>query len=162
MRVRRHGYTLIELLTVIAIIGIIASLLVISIKNAERNKTFEAWLRTLDTVIDYAQDAAILSNKPFGIQFNTSELRFLKKTNSVWQVYARKPLEPIFFPENAVNQLYINGVNVHKGIIYDGISPDVLIDALGTMTPFELQLIGEKEKLTVQYNIAGEMTYEVE
>lgn len=160
----QRGFTLIELLVVITIIGIMSSLLVLSVKSTQRQDSVQKWLEQLDEKVSYTLDVAVLSNKPYAIQFNKAYIRFLKYENntkkSSWTMLEDGPLKQIKVPDTVSINLYVNGATFVMEDTFEKIQPDVLIDSLATITPFELQLHHEDKTYIVKYDAVGKVSHE--
>jgi len=64
---RNKGFTLLEVMLVVLIIGIVTSLAVYSMSPAGPSRQAKSEAQGLMAVIDYAQQQAILSHQPYGL-----------------------------------------------------------------------------------------------
>lgn len=69
----RRGYTLVELLIVVTIIGLMASVVLPSMNSASSTVSLEAMARTLASDLRIARHSAVQYNTSFGLTFNLNE-----------------------------------------------------------------------------------------
>lgn len=69
----RRGYTLVELLIVVTIIGLMASVVLPSMNSASSTVSLEAMARTLAADLRIARHSAVQYNTSFGLTFNLNE-----------------------------------------------------------------------------------------
>jgi general secretion pathway protein H len=151
-----RGFTLIELLVVIAIIGILASLLLLSIKSVERQSPTDKWISQIDQKIAYALDAAVLRNHNYGLQFNNRNIDFFILQKDGWKIHDKEPLSSQSFPENTSHSLYVEG-EPYLETDDEEVTPDIIIDTIGTITPFEIHLHENAQTYILKYNLSGKV-----
>lgn len=106
MPVRQHGFTLLEMLAVIAIIAVIVTFASLSIGNRALDDRLEAESKRLEQLLRLAEDEADLKGVAIGLAFTTEGYRFLVADgNSHWNDYAQsgtfrsRPLLQPFYAE---------------------------------------------------------------
>jgi general secretion pathway protein H len=75
---RERGFTLIEILVSIAIIGIMLSIVVLSMNIVGNDREIRQEARRLVSLIDLAKDDSILQGREFGIEFIRAGYRFVE------------------------------------------------------------------------------------
>ena len=78
MRGRTHGFTLIEILVAVVIIGIVMSVAVLSLSLAGDDREVRKEVRRLMSLIEVAQTDAMMQGREFGIEIMTGAYRFVE------------------------------------------------------------------------------------
>ncbi len=169
------GFTLIEILVVVTVIGIIVSigLLSLSVLGDDRQLRIEA--RRLSSLLAAAQDEAVMQGREFGLELMRSSYRFVE-----YDPYEARWLEleidDIFrermLPEGLEFDLLLEGrtilLSAEAATIADPDStnvsnttkkyaPHVLIFSSGEATPFELRIArrSEQQLVILEGNVMG-------
>jgi type II secretion system protein H len=79
------GFTLLEILLVVLIIGIVSSLLVLSVSTAGIARQAQQEAQRLVALMQYARQQAILENRLYGLQLQPHGYQFLVYQNQAWQ-----------------------------------------------------------------------------
>lgn len=162
---RQRGFTLLELLAVIVIIGIIVTFASLSIGNRALDDRLEAESRRIEQLLRLAEDEADLKGLAIGLAFTKDGYRFLSaNTSQNWVDYAQsgilrsRPLLQPFFVELRMEGRLIPplpsageddaprpaaaGNNDDKDDDEEAkkLKPQVLLLPGGQMTPFTLDL----------------------
>lgn len=78
MRRRTRGFTLIEILVAVFIIGIVMSVAVLSLSLAGDDREVRKEVRRLMSLIEVAQTDAMMQGREFGIEFMSGAYRFVE------------------------------------------------------------------------------------
>jgi len=134
-----QGFTLIELLVVVVIIGILTSLMALSMTPNSGSAQRES--RRFYEVLSAAREQAVLFNQDLGVELRRNRYRILQ-----WQSQQWWPLDtPIFaeysLPDGLTPTLWLNGL-AYQDVLDDGDKPQpqILLFATGEVTPFEWTL----------------------
>jgi general secretion pathway protein H len=129
------GFTLIELLVVVVIIGILTSLMALSISPNKPSPQRES--RRFYQVLEAAREQAVLFNQDLGVELTENSYRVLH-----WQAQQWLSLDtPVFteyrLPENLSQTLWLNGM-AYENVSGDSDKPQpqILLFATGEITPF--------------------------
>lgn len=181
------GFTLIEILIVMLIIGIIMGLAVLSI-NLNTSSILEDEIGRVRSLTMMAGEEAILQGEEMAVEMHSNGYQFLRllQTADAWQwapVTGDKLFRPRCFPTGVEINLEIEGEPVtlekmpcdasdvtleidEEGDVRDNLKednedeiPKVFLLSSGEMTPFELTLTWEEGG---KYTLVGEMTGEME
>ena len=112
---RRHhsGFTLIEVMLVVVIIGIMAGLTSLAIGGSEHRR-FDQDIQRLQQLLSVAQDEAAFQQQSLGVAFSQTGYQFLRydEHQQHWQVYVEKPFAPREFVLPTQISLQLNGVQL--------------------------------------------------
>ena len=164
-RRRTRGFTLIEILVAVVIIGIVMSVAVLSLSLAGDDRELRKEARRLMSLIELAQNDSMMQGREFGIEFMSASYRFVEYDAELGQW-----AEPFFddslklwqLPEDIEFDLIIEDKRIlldeqpqvidyeeSAGIQRETYAPHLLIFSSGDSTPFELHLIGGRDDLSV-------------
>ncbi|CAK0769403.1 general secretion pathway protein H [Gammaproteobacteria bacterium] len=157
------GFTLLEVLVVMVIIGIIATMAVISVGSREPSTFQEA--RRLTELLRLAAEEAILRGQEWGLRFTESGYEFMVLEGATWQTASDDILRPRQFPPELEPRLSIEGEELsvespadensksddaqhHRFDKEDkkkAITPQVLILSSGEVSSFQLSLYAHEQ-----------------
>lgn len=156
-RSRSRGFTLLEVLVVMMIIGVVISLAVLSIKSDDQ--TLEEEARRLQALINLTGQEAILQSKEFALEFTDDGYDFVVFDGKKWQtVSGDEILRPRTLPDDEVvdyqpegEQLTLQGMEAEKT------PPRIYFLSSGEMTPFQLTMRrrGESDGYLLTGNARG-------
>jgi general secretion pathway protein H len=157
LRGRSSGFTLIEILVVIVIIGIVMSIAMLSITLVGGDNQLRDEARRIISLVEVAQDEALLQGREFGLEFMQGSYRFVEfdpLTRQWSDVIGDDTLRLRELPEELELELFIEERRVilktdpartdsdeddRPGI--GRYAPHVLIYSSGDMSPFELHVL---------------------
>ena len=154
---RMAGFTLLEVLVVIAIIGILLTIATLSVEQNSRN-VLQQEAERLQGLLQLAADEAILSGRELALQIDPDRYLFMRLEGENW-----KPLEA----DRILRERQLP-VNIHLELQVEGVAVDmfaeqqprrIFILSSGEMTPFEL-LLGNQEE--GEYILQGDITGKLE
>ena len=139
-RVRPRGFTLLEVLVVMIIIGIVISFAVLSIKSDDQ--TLEEEARRLQALIKLTGQEAVLQSREFALEFTDEGYDFVVFDGKKWLAVsddeilrARKlPDDEVVDYQPEGEQLTLQGMDAEKT------PPRIYFLSSGEMTPFQLTL----------------------
>jgi general secretion pathway protein H len=139
-RSQRHcGFTLIEILVAVVVIGVIVTVSVLSIGDPAADKLREE-TRRLAAVMDLAQEEAILQSRDFGVTVWQQGYSFHEFSEGNWlKVDKDQVLRSHQFPKGVRVQLILEGVDVIVSAV-ELEKPQIFILSSGEVSQFKLQL----------------------
>ena len=164
-KARKNGFTLIEILVVILIIGIASSIIVISVGNFYLdNKRIDAFAKEMTALISLARNQAIFGFETLGIRFSGNEYTFyrLQETNSLsWQPLNKKDVfwYPRKIPENLI--VTVKRDETNQNTLTEGdITPDIMIYPSGELSPFTISIhtLGRAQDYIIKGSYSGKIS----
>ncbi len=171
MRARRHGgFSLVELLVVLFIIGLFAGTAVLSLNVVGADREIERETRRLQTLLSTLMDEAVLETRDYGVLFTRGGYRFL-----VYDYRVLSWLEPAgdaFLGEHRlVDPLSLSLFLEDRDVVLESEfdpniaeppQPQVVLHASGEITPFEAEIyrdaFGARYVLTAMLDGSLEIT----
>jgi general secretion pathway protein H len=128
-RLARAGFTLIEILVVLVIVGIMVALIGVHLGRSDAERARDQADR-LTALIESARDDAILESRVYALQTTTDGYRFLTLSDAGKLIpVSEEPLEPRILPPS-----------VHLHLEVAGMAPDqsagLVLDPTGTLPVF--------------------------
>jgi general secretion pathway protein H len=171
MRNRSRGFTLLELLVAVVIIGIVLSVTVLSISLVGDDRDVQTEAQRLMTLVELAQDEAMMQGREYGIEFVRAGYRFVEYdplTNQWTDLIGDDTLRFRPLPENVEFELFLEdravALNDDPVVIESPAeddddderefgtelyAPHLLIYSSGDMTAFELTITRSTDSATI-------------
>ena len=110
---RRRGFTLLELLVVVLLVGLLTSLAVLGIQGQSPREHQREEARRLFARMDLAREEAVLRAASLGIRFTPSGYRFMRLRDGTWRVLrGDRTLAPHELPGGMRLEVDIDGLEV--------------------------------------------------
>lgn len=156
--VRTRGFSLIEILVVIVIIGIVSSIALMSLGVLGDDRDLRTEARRMQTLLEIAEDEAVLQGREFGLEIMRSSFRFVEYdpyTNQWSAIIGDDTMRLRRLPEDVEFDLYLEDQLVEldsNPAEFDttddmanrdptkNYAPHVLIFSSGDTSPFELHI----------------------
>jgi prepilin-type N-terminal cleavage/methylation domain-containing protein len=155
----QHGYTLLELVVVIFIIGLISAVILLRSGTVRFNRKVAVFAQQLQSFIQVCQQQAILQPALIGVMVQANNYQayyFSQDQPPHWQALASRDSfwQPRQVPTDIVLRLSIAVPNNASGI-----APQIVIQPSGDFTPFTIDIgyVGEAARFRVQGNDVGEI-----
>jgi general secretion pathway protein H len=156
-RAQHQGFTLIELMVVVFIIGLIAAAAVITFGGDRRDTELDKEAERIHALLDYVREQAELQTRDYGIRINDHAYSFVvfDVMRNEWRLSEEDDaLRQREFPEGLLPKVVLEGrpivLDVKKKAIED-FKPQIMIFASGDLSSFEitLQREGGREKARI-------------
>jgi general secretion pathway protein H len=143
---RPTGFTLVEIMIVVFIIGLFTAVSIITFGGDSRDTELDKEAERLDALFAYAREHAELQTRDYGFRINRLEYEFVvfDPMSSQWRVPEEdEALRPRRLPEGLIPGLVLEGRTVvldsRKPKLPD-YKPQIMFFANGDLTSFELSL----------------------
>ncbi len=145
---QQTGFTLLELLVVVAIIGIFAGALVFSMNITGSDREVEQEARRLQGLLGLLREEALMQNRDFGVAFTETGYRFY--TYDYQRLSWLPPLNDEMFNERMLEEplsidLRVDDRDItleqefeHAYYDEEDVEPQVLVLATGEISPFSV------------------------
>jgi general secretion pathway protein H len=173
----RRGFTLIEVLVVIVIVGIISAVVLLSLGIVGDDRGLQQEARRMSSLIELATDEAIMQGREFGLEFMQTGYRFVEYDPLLdeWQeVVGDDMMRQRQLEEGLEFGLALEGraVELHevpaemdrdedspRSDMTDDYLPHVLILSSGDVTPFDLAIVRQSDEaeISLAMNLAGKI-----
>lgn len=170
------GFTLIEILVVLVIVGILIAVSLLSFGIAGGNQSLQRDARRLVTIIESVTDEATIQGRDYGLEFMQNGYRFLEHDPLIDQWFEVEDddlLRPRTLDDAAEIELTIEEHRVllkpeakkttktedDDRDLTDDYLPHVLILSSGDVTPFQLRIVrpADRAYVAVELGLDGEL-----
>lgn len=180
-----RGFTLLEIMVVVAIVGIFVGVVVLSTDLVSDERRLEQEARRLDTIVSFAADEALLQTQDFGILICEDSYHFFVYSYDVedWVPYGVRPFEPRRLDEDMSLALKLEDRDIILETeaeafdpqrseqltveeLDDLPDPQIVILSSGEVTPFQVEFLRRSAEfepgvvLNMAFNGKSELTYD--
>lgn len=143
---RKHGFTLVEILIVIVIIGALAGMTVVNLGGSGRGQELEREAKRIHALMRQASEQAVLDNEELGFLLDHNLYRFLEYNAETgrWSTATATEFDNHVLAEGFIAALAVEGGQPRLGVRRSEM-PSILFLSSGEVTPFELELEDAEE-----------------
>ena len=169
---RSGGFTLIEIMIVVFIIGLVAAIAVVSFSGDSRDTELDKEAERLDALLDYAREQAELQTRDYGFRMNRNSYQFVvfDPLRDEWRLATEDDaLRERALPEGLLPGLVVEGRPVVLDTRWpkiDDFKPQVMIFGNGDLSSFSISLerdasgdkaeIASDEQSVIRMRLPGE------
>jgi len=173
---RGGGFTLIEVLVVVMIIGIISAIVVLGLGNLGDDRDLRNEARRMVSLIELASDEATMQGRDFGLELMQTGYRFVEfdpLTEQWFEVVGDDLMRPRRLGQDTEFELFLEDRRVLLALeaaetqrdddddrdLSDDYLPHVLLMSSGDISPFELEMIRMTDRSSIRLSAspAGEL-----
>jgi general secretion pathway protein H len=150
LRRYRGGFSLIELLVVVVIIGVFAGAAVLSVGVVGSDRELEREVFRLRTLLELLHEEAVMQNRDYGVLFSETGYRFYIFDNEtlLWfdpvddRFLAARQLEPVSLALSLEDRDVALDIEFESETLEEPV-PQVVLLSSGEITPFEAEFYRE-------------------
>jgi general secretion pathway protein H len=150
-----HGFTLVELLVVIVIVGITLSLVVVNFSRDDRQVLADEAQR-LAMLLEHAHDEAIASSRAFAWIADGESYRFAVATDD--GTWANVGNDNLLRSREWAPGVHFGGIRVMRGEGQRQASSRIAFSPSGFMSPFDLSLTAGDARAVITGSAVGRIT----
>lgn len=138
---RASGFTLIEILVVMVVVGLLAAIAVVNLGGGQQRRQLENSVRELYLLMQTASEQAVVTNQEFGLMLTDKGYRFViyNDREDNWVAQSERLFSPRTLPDWVVVTPIIDNDLPRLASHDDAARPDIVFFSSGETTPFELE-----------------------
>jgi general secretion pathway protein H len=133
------GFTLLEILVVVVIIGVLSSVFLLSVGNDDRDR-FRDQARRFTALVRLAGQEAVLGSRDMAVELFSDGYRFLVHNEQEWRPVEDDILSPQQLPEGMSWQVHVDGSGAEMDADSNDAVPRIYLFSTGEITPFDITI----------------------
>lgn len=140
-RASASGFTLIEILVVLIVVGLLAALAVLNLGGGSQQRELENHVREMFLLMQTASEQAVLNNKELGLLLEEGSYQFvtLDEQANEWKQPGERMFRQRSFPDWLLVTEFIESDTPRLASEEDRLRPDIVFFSSGETTPFEVE-----------------------
>jgi general secretion pathway protein H len=143
---RARGFTLIEIMVVVVIIGVVSAAFILQFSGGRRDEQLEREAQKLDALFDYVREQAELQTRDYGFRINDTGYSFVvfDVLANEWRLVEEdEALRARQLPEGLQPTVVVEGRKIvldEKKKDIEDFAPTIMVFANGDLSSFEMTL----------------------
>ena len=143
IRKRSRGFTLLELLVVVAILAVLAGTVVVGFTGADEERRLRTLAEDIQSRLELARQNALQRNREWGVHVADDSYRFSEfdPQSGIWIIQAQRPFAASRIAPRIEFVLAVEGFDLGPFDVPDEEIPDIVLFSSGEVTPFTWALL---------------------
>jgi general secretion pathway protein H len=162
------GFTLLELLVVVFLIGVISSFAVLSVSSKGDDREIEDQLSLLKYQLTMASEESVVQGRPVGVRFDTNGYSFLIAGKSKWlelgnnKIFKSQDLLRNWKYGLLVSDEELALSEAEQDSSESDVTPHIIFYSSGEIDPFKIEIVDENSvpKYRISYGEDGVIALE--
>ncbi len=164
---RQGGFTLLELMVVLVIMGVLMSFVGLNVGGDGRAEQLEREARRLAALLQLASEEALIRSEELAVRFTVSRYEFMLLQNGSWQAIgpeSDRPFRSHELPDGIELDLEVDGELPASLDSEEDTAPQVFLLSSGEITPFTLTLLipDTEQQYQIRATLLGHLELELE
>jgi len=137
----QRGFTLIEILVVLIIVGLLAALAVLNMAGSSQQRELENTVRDMYLLMQTASEQAVLNNQELGLVLRGDGYQFVSFQDETreWETSGERLFGPRTLPEWLTVTEYVENDTPRLASAEQSMRPDIVFFSSGETTAFEIE-----------------------
>ena len=142
-RTRGRGFTLLELLVVVAILAVLVGTVVVGFTGADEERRLRTLAEGIQARLELARQNALQRNREWGVHVEDNGYRFSEfdPQSGIWTTQAQRPFTATGAAPRIDFEVEVEGFDLGPFDVPDEEIPDIVLFSSGEVTPFTWDLL---------------------